>query len=150
LSWLSAILGVHGRINRVQYLVGVVACSIVAEVLTIWLMATVYGQPSQQGYLEGEEFDAARFLSGTITMPLLLSLGVRRAHDIGASGWIVLAALAAPFLGALPLLFGGRLMWLFALPAAVGTLLLIVALGKKGPNKYGKEPAPGLSGDWGS
>ncbi|PZO53797.1 MAG: hypothetical protein DCF16_06195 [Alphaproteobacteria bacterium] len=150
MSWANLIFGLRGRINRSQFLVGIIAVGVLSQILTIWIMASLYDQPAHFGYIAGPQFEAANAMSGVISLPVLLSLGVRRAHDIGASGWVVFVALVAPLLGALPLLFGGAVLWLFALPGALGGLVLLMALGTKGSNRYGDEPAPGLSGAWGS
>ena len=53
-----------------------------------------------------------------------LAVGVRRLHDLGKSGWMLLIGLI-PFFGGLYLLF------LFAQP------------GQSGPNQYGPDPKGG-------
>ncbi|MEO1157418.1 MAG: DUF805 domain-containing protein [Pseudomonadota bacterium] len=70
-------------------------------------------------------------LAGLAIIIPSIALGVRRFHDLGQTGWLVLvfAILAAiPLLGLLSMI--AQLIW-FAMP------------GTTGPNKYGPDPKSG-------
>lgn len=68
-----------------------------------------------------------------VTLPFILSLHVRRLHDIGKSGWMVFLIVLAAVVTALAPFIG----WLFSLALLYG-LPLWTKSGKEGPNKFGE------------
>jgi uncharacterized membrane protein YhaH (DUF805 family) len=82
---------------------------------------------------------------------VLVVLCVPRLHDIGQPGWWVggaiiaeIAVLATAFAALAPDA-AMVVMGLFVLLILVGLVVLGALPGQKGTNKYGAEPAPGLS-----
>ena len=113
----------HGRIGRLEYLLaavllpiaGLVAAGIVGLVLGLLL-----------GLIAGETA-AALFgwipLVGWFVLSIWITLaaGIRRCHDLGLSGWLLLLSIV-PLVG------------------AVLAIALLVWPGEKGDNKYGPQP----------
>jgi uncharacterized membrane protein YhaH (DUF805 family) len=83
-----------------------------------------YASMSDNPYATRFEFGNGLFLEIVITLVAFLAvpIQVRRSHDLGNSGWVVLINLV-PIVG-----------WVLSL------LLLGVARGTWGPNKYGADP----------
>jgi uncharacterized membrane protein YhaH (DUF805 family) len=76
-----------------------------------------------------------------------LAVGVRRLHDIGRSGWWLLAGYGA-FAASTALAFAGMGGWeyLLSVAAGIGFLVLLVFSvmeGNRGPNRFGEDPKAG-------
>lgn len=81
---------------------------------------------------------ASQFLLGLFATIVTSVLGVRRLHDLGRSGWWMLALL---IIGAL-----WPISVMAAAVALLGQLFLMIAPGDEGQNRYGEAPsANGLS-----
>ena len=113
----------HGRIGRLQYLVAAVLLPI-AALLAAWIIGLVLGLPL--GWVAGGTIGTVVVWLALVAWLVVaiwigLAAGVRRSHDLGFSGWLLLLSLV-------PL---------------VGSLLAIVLLvwpGEKRENKYGSQP----------
>ena len=76
-----------------------------------------------------------------------LAVGVRRLHDIGRSGWWLLAGYGA-FAASTALALAGFARWEYflSLAAGIGFLVLLVFSvmeGNRGPNRFGEDPKAG-------
>lgn len=65
-----------------------------------------------------------------------LAVSIRRLHDIGYTGWLLLAYYFVLFVGAM------ISMWLYWI-IVIGFLVVMALPGTRGPNKYGPDPIEG-------
>ena len=134
-----------GRARRTEMIVYVVVSQVLCGVLA--------GLCSL--FLDAETLAWVRFAATYLPVIPLFALSVRRLHDFGQSGtWTVLLWLVAARACTLDLALrlGGwdtRAMieaplsyvdWLFFLPFAWLYIALLIAPGRKGPNRYGPDP----------
>ncbi len=153
-------LSPFGRINRLTYLGFVIATYVLAMVASVLLMPFMRSLPLG-GML------AARFLLGpAIFLYPGTCMAIKRLHDMGWSGFFILAPLVFPALGVAFLFFavltepangpdgdmraiafGGPLMVMLVTVVGFGLfkLLLLVIPGQSRDNRFGPIPA-GLSG----
>jgi uncharacterized membrane protein YhaH (DUF805 family) len=82
-------------------------------------------------------------LPAPYTMFVLVALCTPRLHDFGRSGWWAGGVLIAYII--LELASTSELRGLFLILMMLGLILLGIWRGRPGPNKYGPEPAPGVS-----
>jgi uncharacterized membrane protein YhaH (DUF805 family) len=136
MHWLETFTSPSGRIGRVDFVTGVVML-IGVEV--------VVGLVGHFPWLVGFGLSLFFALTG-------LCLFVQRLHDLGRTGYLVLAPVAlaailaaavaviAPRYGAVTLAWGSRLIWL--------PLIFWLALvrGQKGNNRFGRPPTHTLFG----
>jgi uncharacterized membrane protein YhaH (DUF805 family) len=108
------IFGIQGRLGRLRYLAWTLVLMI-AGLLVIGLCATVMSVSLIGGGLLMTVASAAAFV-------VLIQIGVRRLHDLGWSGWLILLSLL-PYIG------------------SVFFLLMVLLPGNKTANQYGA-PAP--------
>lgn len=110
---LRGVFQYEGRAGRGEYWWFVLACVLVAALL-IAVDIAVQGRDYRIGLADA---------FAVLTLPPLLSLGARRLHDTGRSGWWQLIALVPVF----------------------GALLLVVWLAEPGAqsgNRYGRKTPP--------
>ncbi len=92
------------------------------------------------------DFLGIRLLSTVVGLALLvptLAISVRRLHDVGKSGWLVLVPIVPAFLTVSLFYLSGPLGVVFALATVACSAYLIyltVRPGTAGPNPYGPDP----------
>ena len=112
-----------GRIGRLEYLVAALLLPI-AVLVAAWIIGLVLGL--LLGLITGETLALIGVWIPLVAWFVLaiwigLAAGVRRCHDLGFTGWLLLLSLV-PLVG-----------WLFG-------LVLLVGPGEEGGNKYGPQP----------
>lgn len=126
IAWYRAnILHAHGRINRLRYL----TCGMLNFLLSFiaWLIPGILGGIICALISEGLGLFVIVGGGVVLSLPIMVAsytLAIRRLHDFGMTGWLVLACFV-PYINILVLL---------ALFFAPGTL---------GPNRYGQDPIAG-------
>ncbi|MCI6171535.1 MAG: DUF805 domain-containing protein [Selenomonas bovis] len=126
IAWYRAnILHAHGRINRLRYL----TCGMLNFLLSFiaWLISGILGGIICALISEGLGLFVIVGGGVVLSLPIMVAsytLAIRRLHDFGMTGWLVLACFV-PYINILVLL---------ALFFAPGTL---------GPNRYGQDPIAG-------
>ena len=109
-----------GRLGRLGFLMALVYV-LIYFILTVILVIAGHGSPI---------INILVLLMGMIgvlaVLPITISTHIRRWHDLGQSGWLILLGLL-PFVGLLT------------------TVLLLVLPGTSGPNKYGATHPKSLS-----
>ncbi len=108
-----------GRINRRTWLLGNFELLFVAVVLSM-LITLVF---RIMGLEQDSALSPTTLVTILLVLPLILSLSVRRLHDIGKSGWLAL-------IGFVPVL--GSLL----------NLYLLLGTGESGNNQYGAVSQP--------
>ncbi|XYK78517.1 MAG: DUF805 domain-containing protein [Labrenzia sp.] len=86
--------------------------------------------------LEGPVFALVGWVLGILTTIPNIALSVRRTHDFGVTGWIVLPVWSLSFADLWSDAIGTLVLVGFFLLVVIGLLP-----GHKGPNKYGAAPA---------
>jgi len=109
------VFGIQGRLGRLRYLAWTLVLMI-ASLFVIGLCAMVMSVSLIGGGLLMTVASAAAFV-------VLIQIGVRRLHDMGWSGWLILLSLL-PYIG------------------SVFFLLMILLPGNKSANQYGAPPPP--------
>ena len=113
----------HGRIGRLEYLLASLAVPIAITIAAV-IASAIVGSVLRAliGDLAGVVFGLPLLVAWIVLIGWIsLAAGVRRWHDLGFSGWMLLLSLV-PLLGAL-----------------LGIVLLVWP-GEKGDNKYGPQP----------
>lgn len=111
----------HGRINRKVFIIRSIVLFIIGFILGLLTRA-----------LAVSTNEVVSAVLGIFSLPLMwigIVNNIKRLHDMGYSGWIILVILLLaliPILGAIIAL--AATIWLFCIP------------GQKGPNKYGEDP----------
>ncbi|KFE53394.1 DUF805 domain-containing protein [Pseudomonas syringae] len=109
------IFGIQGRLGRLRYLAWTLVLMI-ASLSVIGLCAMVMSVSLIGGGLLMTVASAAAFV-------ILIQIGVRRLHDMGWSGWLILLSLL-PYMN------------------SVFFLLMVLIPGNKSANQYGAPPPP--------
>ena len=109
------VFGIQGRLGRLRYLAWTLVLMI-ASLVVIGTCAIVMSASLIGGGLLMTVASAAAFV-------VLIQIGVRRLHDMGWSGWLILLSLL-PYVG------------------SVFFLLLVLMPGNKSANQYGAPPPP--------
>ncbi|MEO0607606.1 MAG: DUF805 domain-containing protein [Pseudomonadota bacterium] len=120
----------QGRSRRSEYWWVVLAYAIIGGISGA-LLATIGGGGAGNLNVIGMGLIGILILIGLAVIVPGIALSVRRFHDLGQTGWLVLVFTLAgmiPIIGLLASL--GQLIW-FAMP------------GTTGPNKYGADPKGG-------
>jgi uncharacterized membrane protein YhaH (DUF805 family) len=144
-SWFA------GRINRLTYLSGLLLIPIGGFLIGVVLSVPIF-------FIEGGLASSATPSATTplviviacifaiLVAPFSISLGMRRLHDIGLSGWYLLvqavllaSSLIIRFVGISPLL--SALLYLLAL---VFSLVMLLKSGNVGSNVYGSPQGVGV------
>ena len=142
-----------GRARRSEYWWFVLAVALAGLVASLIDAALGFGGPRGGG-------GPINALVSLLTFLPLLAAGWRRLHDVGRSGWWLLAPPVAALLGAAAVVAvielssgvaGGTATALSAVPGVLGLaagiflLVLLVRRGEPGPNRFG--PPPGATTD---
>lgn len=109
------VFGIQGRLGRLRYLAWMLVL-MAASVMGLGACAMVMGVTLIGGGLLMTVASAAAFV-------VLIQIGVRRLHDMGWSGWLMLLNLL-PYIG------------------TIFFLLMVLIPGNKGVNQYGAPPPP--------
>jgi uncharacterized membrane protein YhaH (DUF805 family) len=148
--WYELLFSFQGRINRQDFLVVFVATIVVGCALAGLVTGVVWLLTLTRGPQAIPSFGASYILAGLIvfgpTILVGLSLGAKRLHDRGKSGWWLLLYW---IIGGVLIAFG--YCWLYDGIAyfllAIGSLLVALSLvdlgfgpGTVGPNAYGLDP----------
>lgn len=124
----------QGRSRRAEYWWIFLATMIIAFV-SVFLLATIGGSLGTDGELDlnpiGFLLTGILVLGGLAILIPSIALGVRRFHDLGQTGWLVLVF---AILNMLPLI---------GLLTTIGQLIWMAMPGTTGPNKYGPDPKGG-------
>lgn len=147
MSWREFLWSWRGRLNRRQALLGIYGVGIPATVVIMILIALFATPASNGGYLLSQETSfIVRILPNLAVLPLVASMLVRRVHDHGKSGRVVLVWLAVAVVA---LMFASvsairDTAWevLLMLPISLSFFWLLLYPGDAGANKYGQPPAP--------
>lgn len=110
-----------GRLGRLQYFLGQLVASLVTGVVVIVIMLLL----NLHLGLAGRIFSLFALAVYACYTFVLLGLIMRRMHDIEWSGWWVLSLF-------IPIV------------SFIVALILLFKPGKKGANRFGKPPKPGL------
>lgn len=120
------LFGVDGRIGRLRYLAWSLAMTLVAMIIGGIGMLGAYGLSSNTSLLAVVGGLAAAV--AVIAMIVLgIQIGVKRLHDIGWSGWLLLVNLV-PVVG------------------SVFSIIMLVVPGSTGANRFGPPPPPNSRG----
>ncbi|PCJ66729.1 MAG: hypothetical protein COA58_04520 [Bacteroidetes bacterium] len=103
-------------------------------------------------------YDPFMSLSGIYGLLILIpttAVGIRRFHDIGKFGWLIIALNLHTVINWFPIfplenLFSSEFAWIGIAAVLVSVIWLLVMLftaGDKGPNKYGPDPKNPVLGD---
>ena len=136
-------LSLSQRLNRLRY-----ACYQLSAVLVVALagiLLAVFAGALREG---GEPLVIAIVVMAVLLMlamgVYMIALMVRRLHDLGHSGWLVLAIFLISF-APVPVLWlggGATLLMLSSLLQPLAMLYLLVAAGQSGMNAYGTPNPP--------
>lgn len=138
-----------GRLNRVTFLVGSLCASVAMLALAVILMMAFAASYSDQ-YSHSRESSPAGYvvIGALLGLPVLvfgLSNQVRRLHDLGFSGFLVLAIAAFAIVGDLLLIHRSSDRGAFsALVQLCLILWLACAPGRRCSNRFGPAPGPGV------
>lgn len=136
-------LSLSQRLNRLRY-----ACYQLAAMLVVALagiLLAVFAAAMKNG---GEPLAMAIVVVGVLMvlamMVYMIALMVRRLHDLGHSGWLVLAIFLVSLAPLLVLWLGGSVTVLMfaSLLQPLAMLYLLVAAGQPGMNPYGTPNPP--------
>lgn len=136
-------LSLSQRLNRLRY-----ACYQLAGMLVVVLagiLLAVFAAAMKNG---GEPLAMAIVVVGVLMvlamMVYMIALMVRRLHDLGHSGWLVLAIFLVSLAPLLVLWLGGSatLLMFASLLQPLAMLYLLVAAGQPGMNAYGTPNPP--------
>ncbi|MBD8390022.1 DUF805 domain-containing protein [Dysgonomonas sp. BGC7] len=124
MEWFLKVVKEHyadfnGRARRKEYWMFVLFQYII--VLAVYIVAIIL---SLIASTLGAIFTGAAGLAMLALLVPSIAVGVRRLHDIGKSGWMLLVCLI-PFIGSI---------WL---------LIMLCTEGQKGDNEYGPDPKTG-------
>lgn len=148
MSWLRLFWGLHGRLNRRQFWLGNLVISVAATLIMMGLFEAI-APPAPGG---GYALDPVMILHAAnyATLPFGISLVVRRAHDVGRSGWWVIVpsiVLSCWTWLVVAANLDDNLEILLMTPAVVIALVILAVLffglGTPGPNAYGPPPREG-------
>jgi uncharacterized membrane protein YhaH (DUF805 family) len=147
LSWREAFFSWRGRVSRGACLFGVMAISFVWAIASMLLLAIVF--PGPQGFTPSRTTDTVIFASLALSLVPQASLLVRRAHDLGVSGyWLLIFVVPfAVFIMARLIdqsLYGSWIETLVSMFYLGGMLIIFFAPGQRKANRFGAPPPPGL------
>lgn len=146
--WLyvrKVLWGWDGRLDRGQFIIGQLLVAAPATLLMMVLLFA-FGTPAPGGgFLEDARTEALIYGSQIVTAPFVASMAVRRAHDLGKSGRLLLwgaaycVALQVMML-AWPAIKNSWIDVVIAAPILIGFVCLFVVPGAREPNVYGDPP----------
>lgn len=148
LSWLRLFWGLHGRLNRRQLWLGNLILGFASTLIMMGLFEAIAPQALGGGYA----LDPVMILHAAnyATLPFGISLVVRRAHDVGRSGWWVIVPFIVLSLWTWLVVAANldyNLEFLLMSPVIVIGLVILAVLffelGTPGPNAYGPQPREG-------
>jgi uncharacterized membrane protein YhaH (DUF805 family) len=146
LSWLSLYWGWTGRLNRLQFLLGVYSLAIAGTVALFVFLPLVAPPAPGGGYIATREVWALVWTLQTIPAPFQASMAVRRVHDLGLSAVWVLAWFA---LVVIILIFETQNSFhplfeiLILMPLIVAAFALVFTAGQPQANRFGPPPRGG-------
>jgi uncharacterized membrane protein YhaH (DUF805 family) len=139
------LFGIEGRIGRLRYLAWYLAAMLIALIAS----GIAFGMYTALG-LNGDLslptiIGALLVIMLTIAMVVFyIQIGVKRLHDIGWSGWLLLLSLL-PYVGAAFIFVpnvGEFLSGIFSLAGGVFAIVMLVVPGGKSANRFGSPPPP--------
>jgi uncharacterized membrane protein YhaH (DUF805 family) len=136
-------LSLSQRLNRLRYACYQLSAMLVVALAGI-LLAVFAGSLKSDGDPLKLAIVAVALLMVLAMAIYMIGLMVRRLHDLGHSGWLVLAIFLVSFAPMLVLLLGGggNLLMFSSLLQPVAMLYLLVAAGQSGMNPYGTPNPP--------
>lgn len=141
--------GIEGRIGRLRYLAWYLAAGLIALVVggIFFGLFIALGVGSEISLLT-----IAVGLTGALALiPMIvfyIQIGVKRLHDMGWSGWLLLLSLL-PYVGAAFSVIpgvGDVLYSLFSIAGGVFSIIMLVVPGSHGANRFGPPPPPNSRG----
>jgi uncharacterized membrane protein YhaH (DUF805 family) len=146
LSWVRFLFSLQGRINRLQALLALYGFGALFMLAPI-LLTLILGQTGG-GMLLASAFGALFMLSFAFMLVSEIAIAVRRAHDVGLSGWVVFwwLAIACALVAAKQVWPSMEESWLGPLLLAPMVLVgfsLFLVHGQPLANRHGDPPRPG-------
>ena len=143
MSWLKVLFGVKGRVNRLQYLGGLLGVSLICTAAMFPMMALFADKAPGGGYSDSPRTDAVMWLCATPAAVVETTLMIRRIHDLGRSALLLLwgAIYWAVLLCATNVVWPGLRQTIFefiaASPLFIALVILQFAPGQKQSNRFG-------------
>ena len=142
MSWVRFFFSLQGRINRLQALLGLCGGAFVISAFSVVNMSV--GPHMRGEVMVFESLRPSMIVPYAVGLVSQLTIFVRRAHDVGRSGWIVFwwAAIAL----CLNLFVATQSMTVYlalAIPMVLSGLWLQFSPGLPGANQFGEPPRPG-------
>lgn len=143
------LFGVEGRIGRLRYLAWSLAAGLIA-MLAGGIGFAIFAALGLQSDLSlGTVVGALLICVASIAMLVFyIQIGVKRLHDMGWSGWLLLLSLL-PYVGAAFVMIpgvGAILSGIFSLAGGVFSIVMLVVPGSNIANRYGAPPQPNSLG----
>lgn len=145
---LRRLFDIKGRASRQEYWMYFLFCFIFLIFLSFvlsFVIALIMGDSGSAGLLMGKAVGSG--VGGIVSAVLLIAIQIRRLHDTGHSGKLILWSwglqIAGTILGLAPsesLKAIALLPLLSALVLGVWVFILTLKRGDKGTNKYGPDP----------
>jgi uncharacterized membrane protein YhaH (DUF805 family) len=153
LSWRDIFWGWRGRLNRLQFFVGLLTLTIILKVLTYNLSPFSTVDEDGEVILQVSGDWIAYNVAIAVWAPFVASLLTRRLHDIGLVSWWVIVLWAAGLVQTQlifiwPHIFPFWTRIVLGLPVGVMVFAALVAGSNEGENRFGSQPAPGLPKRW--
>lgn len=147
MSWLRFAFDFSGRLNRLQLLAGALLIGLLSSLLTLPFLLRL-PPASGGGVTLTREYEIATNVIDLIFAVPVLSLLVRRAHDLGLTGFVVLLLLAWTLggnavLAIWPDLNNSFVEIVFALVGVLAGFALVLSPGQNGDNRFGSAPRSG-------
>ncbi len=146
------LFGFHGRLSRRDWWIfsaGLLGLSfLIYQLLGFAGIYSVLGRMNPTGELDSEwENGVIWLVIGVLLLWPNLAINVKRAHDIGASGWVAVTVICVAQFNDLlltQLVLGDGLGWIAEWLFVGSNLVLIILFGglkgQTGPNRFGPSP----------
>ncbi|UPT64388.1 MAG: DUF805 domain-containing protein [Hyphomonadaceae bacterium JAD_PAG50586_4] len=146
MNWVRFLFSFKGRINRLQALLGLYGFGVLCMLAPI-LLTLILGQTGG-GILLASAFGALFMVSFAFMVVSQIAIAVRRAHDVGLSGWAVIwwFALVCALVAAKQIWPSIEASWLglvLIAPTALAAFSLFVVPGQPLAHRFGDPPRAG-------